>query len=158
MYSIQTIANSFLKKAQEARIELTHLKLQRLCYFLYDEYLHLHKHSICAEKPKAYPEGPVFDSLYRELKGLGDKPVADYLLELSPVTFQLESLFPTEWDQSYWRAFNRIWDSHGKEDQSQLDSYALHKNEAWSKTRNELKLVDIPEHYFSARLMPVLPD
>lgn len=51
--------------------KVTHLKLQKLIYFVYEEYLLAYKESLFKEKIVAYQYGPVIEEVYREFKIYG---------------------------------------------------------------------------------------
>lgn len=75
-YSALAVANYFIDKAKKNPI--THLQLQKLVYLAHGWHLALHEDNaplIYDEYAEAWKHGPVFPSLYHELKHNGSRPV-----------------------------------------------------------------------------------
>lgn len=75
-YSPLAVSNSFVRKAGEGGI--SHLKLQKLVYCLHGWWLAYNEEGcapLVGENPQAWRYGPIFGSLYRQLKGHGIRPI-----------------------------------------------------------------------------------
>jgi len=79
------VANAFLELAQEKGVPLTPMKLQKLLYFAQGWSLGLRGKSLVAEQPKAWPYGPVFQSVYFACRKYGSAPIT---APLSPSDYE----------------------------------------------------------------------
>ena len=72
------VANNFLKRGKAENIEITPLKLQKLIYFLYADYLKRSNDELFSERFETWTLGPVVPSVYDEFRSYGKKPIATY--------------------------------------------------------------------------------
>ena len=75
MYDPTTIANAFIKMAQEQDRPLTNMQVQKLVYFAHGWYLALVGEPLISEKVEAWTYGPVIQSLYDKLRSYKASPV-----------------------------------------------------------------------------------
>lgn len=68
MVSVQAFANTVLKKSFEELIQVSPMKLQKLLYFIYADYLKKTKEPLLSEKFQVWQYGPVLSSAYYEFK------------------------------------------------------------------------------------------
>ena len=88
MLSTQIIANTILMLAFEEKISVTPMKLQRLIYFIYKDFLKTTETKLFNEKFETWKYGPVLLSIYYEFGGFKSKQM--YKLDRHPiVTFIL---------------------------------------------------------------------
>lgn len=66
------VANAFIQLSPTGE---THMKLQKLVYMAYGVWLREHEEPFIAEQPQVWPYGPVFDSLYHQLKDFRSQPI-----------------------------------------------------------------------------------
>lgn len=64
-YSPLSVANEFILISPSGE---THMKLQKLAYMAYGVWLKDHNETFVAEPPQVWQYGPVFESLYHQLK------------------------------------------------------------------------------------------
>lgn len=69
------VANNFIKKAINEGISLSPLKLQKLVYFLYKDYLQKTGNDLFNERFETWRYGPVLPSLYSEFMSFGSAPI-----------------------------------------------------------------------------------
>ena len=142
VYSPKVVANAFLWK--KARAGLIHMKLQKLVFFMHAWSLAQRNKSVVSEKPAPWQYGPVFASLYHELKSFGSKDVATYLEEFNPETGQMAALVPNSQDAYFWSLFDRVWDRYGQLSAIELSALTHEQNGAWERARTNLNAV-IPD-------------
>lgn len=134
-YSARTVANAFLRKAREQGTALTHMKVQKLVFFAHAWSLALNETPLLLEGPEAWPYGPVFDTLYHDLKVFGSGPVHTLLSELNPATGNIAAMVPNPQDQPFWSLLNQIWDRYGKFSAMQLSALTHESGGPWEKAR-----------------------
>ena len=80
MENIDNIADYFIWFANEHGDLITHLKLQKLCYFAEAFYLAKNKKPLTGESFEAWAHGPVSRTLWKRLKKYKHHPVNDEVL------------------------------------------------------------------------------
>ena len=75
MYSSVTIANFFIVKALEEKIQLTPMQLLSVVYFAHGWFLGNHGKPLIRDQIQAWHYGPVIPYLYHMTKHLGPKPL-----------------------------------------------------------------------------------
>ncbi len=71
MYEPIFVANNIIKKAFCENIAITPMKLQKILYFLYRDYLKENNAPLFAERFMTWQYGPVLLSVYQEFKNFG---------------------------------------------------------------------------------------
>jgi uncharacterized phage-associated protein len=149
--SPRLVANAFLFKAQKQGVSVTHMKLQKLVFFTHAWGLALHGESLLTEKPQSWPHGPVFDSLFHDLKTHGTAPVSSCITELHPESGNLEALMPSLDDHPIWDLINQVWDRYGKFNDKQMSHLCTEEDGAWAQARfRKIKFIPddmIRDHY-----------
>ncbi|MFE4710845.1 Panacea domain-containing protein [Paenibacillus sp. NPDC056722] len=136
MVSIQDVAKFFINKSQTAGFPITHLKLQKLCYYAQAWNLTLSNdhNPLFRNEFQAWVHGPVNPDLYREFKHYGwnsiEKKYAD-------VKFQPNELW----------ILNEVWKVYGHLDAKFLETLT-HNETPWLNARKGL-----PEGMPSERLI-----
>ena len=78
MISPVFVANNFLKRGQNEKIDITPLKLQKLVYFLYKDYLKRTGNPLFSESFETWKKGPVVPSIYAEFNSYGKLPIKTF--------------------------------------------------------------------------------
>lgn len=136
-YGPSLVANAFLYKARQSGDRLGHMKLQKLVFFMHAWSLAIMGTSFVEERPVAWPHGPVFESLYHELKMFGPCSIDSYLLQLNPLTGQREAQMPAFSDADFWGLLAQVWDRYSPFSALQLSALAHEKGGPWDQARNE---------------------
>jgi len=138
-YTPDIIANAFIHKARGTGVPrsagLTHMKLQKLVFFVHAWGLALHGASPVGERPQAWEYGPVFDSLYHMLKGYGSRAVSDYLFRMNPDTGQRQALIPAGDKHQLWNLIGQVCQRYGPLDALSLSALTHEKNSPWEMAR-----------------------
>lgn len=126
-YSALSVANEFIKialSANEAKYDVTNMKLQKLVYIAHGYHLGLWQTPFIHNDIHAFEWGPVIPVLYSHLKSYGaakvDKLIPTSEVRVDPVTEMA--------------LVRKVWNAYGHFDGIQL-SRITHKPETpWSKT------------------------
>ena len=78
-YSVQAVANAFIKIARQNKREITNIQLQKEVFFAHGWYLGIEHEPLVDETAEAWRYGPVFPSLYRDLRCYGSGAVTKAL-------------------------------------------------------------------------------
>lgn len=74
----QAVCNSILQQAFNENIPISPMKLQKLLYFTYRDYLKKTDQLLFSERFAAWPYGPVLPSIYDEFKSFHGKPITKF--------------------------------------------------------------------------------
>jgi len=78
MVPVQALVNAVLKKSFTEDIQVTPMKLQKLLYFIYRDYLQKQNHPLLSESFLAWDHGPVLSSVYYEFKTFSADPITRF--------------------------------------------------------------------------------
>ena len=134
-YTPSLVANAFLYKARQSGAQMSHMKLQKLVFFMHAWSLAALGKSFVAETPEAWPYGPVFGTLYHELKTYGSRNIDSYLLQINARTGHLEAQIPVLKDQAFWGLVDQVWDRYGSLSALQLSALTHEPGGPWEKAR-----------------------
>jgi uncharacterized phage-associated protein len=134
-YTPSLVANAFIQKALQTGVPVSHMKVQKLVFFVHAWSLALHGQSMIAEKPEAWTYGPVFDSLYHELKSYGYRNIDAYLTQMNPQTGQRQSMVPQFSDSAFWSLLQQVWDRYSKFSATQLSAMTHEAGGPWQMAR-----------------------
>lgn len=161
-YPAAAIANAFLALAEMDTCALTHMQLQKLVYFNHGWHLGLGEGPLSEEHAQAWEYGPVFPSLYQDLKRWGKSPVEERIAKARLISGRFRSRREEETlslpaDDSFAVALNeRIWNLYGRLSGFQLSAISHEPKGPWASIRKETirgRSVDIPnqmiEEYFA---------
>ena len=81
-FSARAIANYFISRAMKDGHEITHMKIQKLCYMAHGWCLALLGHALIRDPAQAWEYGPVYPGLYHELKEYGKEPIREEIRDL----------------------------------------------------------------------------
>lgn len=140
-YSPSLVANAFLYKARQSGAKLSHMKLQKLVFFVHAWSLAMKGVSAVADRPEAWTYGPVFDALYHELKGFGSRPVDSYLVQMNPASGQREPQMPLQTDAEFWGLLEQVWDRYSPFTALQLSELTHEPGSPWEQARKATKLL-----------------
>ncbi len=78
MISVISLANTIIKLAQNEKINLSPMKLQKLLYYIYKEYLKRYNTPLFSDRFETWRYGPVIRSVYDEFKQYGSNSIEEY--------------------------------------------------------------------------------
>ncbi|KPH09110.1 DUF4065 domain-containing protein [Rhizobium acidisoli] len=158
-YSAKAIANAILNKAGEDGQKITHLKLQKLLYYVCGYYVAATGKPLIDHTFEAWEYGPVVPEIYQEFKAYGGQPITSLATEV-------------DWEQGTWtpvpmptedRALNKVLDfvmkNYGKYTGAQLSDMTHRDGSPWDVTRKEnpgMRGVDIPLDLIKNHFAPMI--
>lgn len=130
--------------------DLSHLKLQKLLYFLHGHYLAKTGKNLVDDDFVAWEYGPVNPSLYYKLRRHGSRPINDYILEKKSDSDPEKAYFINKNAiPEFWETLDEVWEKYGHYSATQLSTLTHQQGTPWSKTiRNEIINNELIKNYF----------
>lgn len=129
MLSTQIVANTILILAFEENVKVTPMKLQKLMYFVYKDYLKETDTPLFSESFQKWKYGPVLSSIYYEFNTFGAGPINKFARDASGnvevVDMERQSLFSI--------SIRRIWQKYKHYSGVQLSELTHMEDTAWSR-------------------------
>ncbi len=152
-YAPLAFANEFVLKS--APSGCVHMKLQKLVYLCYGWWLVEHNEPIMNEAPEVWRHGPVFSSLYDNLKGHGHRSITNLQRHFfSQVPDRID-----DGDDEALALVDWVWERYGGYGQFALSDMTHQPNTPWYQTaqqfdfrvpRNQEIPVDVMRAHFRA--------
>ena len=127
MVTALSVANSVLNRAFNEDIDITPMKLQKLIYFIYREYLKLTNESLFPEKFEVWKYGPVIESVYYKFKKYGSNAIRDYGRDEN----RRISVVNEDTSNDFVKAFSTVWDKYKEYDGAYLSMLTHESGTAW---------------------------
>lgn len=125
------IANSFLQKSFEENVPLTVLKLNKLIYLFFRNYLKETGNIIFSEPFEAWNTGPVLPNVQSKFQSFRKEPVKNFAYDAAGKISALKLDTGTE----VHRIFNKVWYTYNSFTASELVKETMGK--AWLKVITE---------------------
>ena len=142
------VANNFLKKSFTENVPITPMKLQRLVYFLYKEYLKRTNEPLFSEEFQTWTTGPVLPSLYAKFGCYGTNKIKNFARDARGKIYCV-----TE-DRIFKESIDKVWALYGHHSGTALSELMNKPYTAWGKAiahrQQFISIVDIkmePELY-----------
>lgn len=134
MITAANVGNSILKRAFAENIDITPMKLQKMIYFVYRDYLVRTNRSLFNERFETWKYGPVLPSVYEIFKGYGSNAIKKYAMECDGKT-----ALGVDEDNSPDLKFvlDNVWDSCKSYDGIYLSSITHRNGSAWYKAMSK---------------------
>lgn len=124
------VGNSILKRAFNENLDITPMKLQKLIYFLYRDYLQETERPLFSERFETWKFGPVLPSVYEAFKKYGSNAIRDYAKEPDGKSILVVK---EESSPAFKRIADVVWDQYKGYDGIYLSSITHRPGTAWSK-------------------------
>lgn len=140
MYELAHVANTILMRAKKENVGITPMKLQKLIYFLYGEYLCEEKSPLFAERFEVWKYGPVLSDVYQAFRSYG----ANFIRKYMPDANGRYQVIDTESDNGFRACFERVWETYGSMTGIELSKITHRNGGAWYKAASagEVFLMD----------------
>lgn len=125
------VANNFLKRGQSEGIDITPLKLQKLVYFLYKEYLKRTGNTLFTEQFETWKKGPVVPSIYTEFSSYGKMPIRTFATDSRGKCFIV-----TE-SGVFKECIDQVWRVYGNYSAATLSELTHTEGSAWSVAKEQ---------------------
>lgn len=147
----EIVVNTLIHKSILEKQPLTHLKIQKLLYFLHGHYLASHKELLLDEQFKAWQYGPVIPEVYEKLKHYGSNPVTRFLPIIDRQTMEEKYFVANDQDLKFFEIFNLVWNKYSKFSALELSNLSHKKNSPWDLTSDLMGVIhnDLIYKYFS---------
>ncbi|NYS33232.1 DUF4065 domain-containing protein [Streptococcus danieliae] len=123
------VANTVLKRAFREKSDVTPMKLQKIVYIIYKNYLKETGKQLFLERFGAWRRGPVLPNIYSEFKQYRWNPITDY-------SRQNDGRVPVvklETSPTFEKIFNNVWTKYKDVDAVELSEYTHLDGGAWKK-------------------------
>ena len=139
-YNPLNITNNFIDRSINERERLSPMKLQKLMYFLYRDYLKATQTPLFSERFEAWKYGPVLHSVYDEYRKYKDKDISEYYAEPEQLPYKINE--DTNFD--FRDAINTVWQKYKTYSGIELSKITHREGSAWYKawTQNKIFLTD----------------
>lgn len=136
MYDPRSIANCILDCAKERGIACSHLKLQKLLFFVHGTWLSKHDgEPLCSGTFEAWQHGPVHPLVYDAFQSYGAESINERAQALNPVTRERSEIPPPS-DVEILDVVRLVVSNLGHLSGSQLRNITHSKNGPWSVVMN----------------------
>ena len=147
MVSATILCNNILHRAFKDSTPVTPMKLQKLMYFIYKDYLKKTGNSILSEQFQAWKYGPVLQSVYNEFKTFGSSPITKYAKDSNGEVFIVDESSVEFLEE----IINKIWNDNKCYTGIELSRRTHQPGTAWDKAvqanRNLLTDEDIKNDF-----------
>jgi len=143
MVTALNVANNILQRAFADDINVTPMKLQKLIYCIYKEYLKKTGYSLFEEDFEAWKYGPVIPSVYQMFKDRGSNRINNYADANKGIYKAVNENNKAPFKQ----IVDKIWSIYKDYNGIVISSFTYGKNTAWrnavKERRNQLLVSDI---------------
>lgn len=136
----QAVCNSILQQAFKEKIPVSPMKLQKLLYFVYRDYLKKTGEPLFSERFEAWPYGPVLPSIYDEFKSFHGKPITKFAKNADGSASIISST--ASGAQGVVYSIASVWEKYKNYSGIDLSCITHRKGSAWymASARHELML------------------
>lgn len=129
MVSVQALCNTIIKKSFDENIPVSPMKLQKLLYFIYRDYLKETNSVLFAEDFQAWKYGPVLESVYDEFKTFRSNRITRFAKTANGEVYVInETLEPI-----LCSVINSVWNKYKGYDGIALSQVTHEEGGAWRK-------------------------
>ena len=134
MASLQAICNSILRKSFDEKIAVSPMKLQKLLYFVYKDYLQKHDTPMFHERFEAWQYGPVLPSIYDEFKNYGPSPIKTFAKDSQGIVYVV-----SDCATDVIASIDRVWERYKHYNGIELSKITHREQSAWYKAYTNKK-------------------
>lgn len=127
--SVQALCNTIIKKSFDENVTVSPMKLQKLVYFIYRNYLQETSRPLFAESFQAWKYGPVLESIYDEFKSFKSNRITRFAKTASGDVYVINEISEPE----LCSVINSVWDKYKNYDGIALSQITHKKGGAWRK-------------------------
>lgn len=129
MVTALNVGNNILQRGFAENIDITPMKLQKLIYFVYRDYLQETGRSLFNERFETWKYGPVVPSVYNEFKKCGSNIIRKYAFDDNKTYTTVDE------DSSpvFRNVIDCVWNTYKNYDGIVLSSMTHREGSAWRK-------------------------
>lgn len=137
MITALNVSNNFLDRGFKEDIDITPMKLQKMLYFVYRDYLKKTNKVIFNDRFETWKYGPVIPEVYEVFRKYRAKPIKKFYYEpdektVLGVDFSKAPIFED--------VFNNVWNKCKELSGTQLSSLTHKDGSAWKKAYDNKKI------------------
>ena len=133
------VSNNFLELGQRENIDITPMKLQKLLYFLYREFLKSTKEALFSDRFEAWKYGPVLSEVYYEFSHYRDKKISKFYQNSDGKYLK----FNEDANEQFAIALHKVWNKYKYNSGIELSKITHRSGTAWRKAwENNMKFLD----------------
>lgn len=136
MVPVQAVCNTILLKSFEENISVTPMKLQKLVYFIFKDYLESTGKELFSEQFEAWQYGPVLSSVYSEFKSFGKERITKFAKNADGSA----TIVSPEGAPEVMKSITRVWEKYKFMTGVQLSQITHSPDSAWSKSYHSSNL------------------
>lgn len=142
MVSVQALCNTIIKRSFDEKISVSPMKLQKLIYFIYRDYLIKTNRPLFAESFQAWKYGPVLESVYDEFKSFKSNRITRFAKTANGDVYVINEISEPE----LCSVINEVWNRYKNYDGITLSRITHQKGGAWRKAfENCLPILNIDD-------------
>lgn len=149
MISVQALCNTILKKSFDENIPVSPMKLQKLIYFIYRDYLQRTDTPLFTEEFQTWQYGPVLRSVYDEFKTFRANRITRFAKTANDEVYIINETV----DPNLCASINNTWNSYKYQDGIALSQITHREGSAWRRAfesgRQTLQDIDIRSDHVS---------
>lgn len=133
MLNTQILANTVLMLAFEEKINVTPMKLQKLIYFIYKDFLKTTGTKLFNERFEKWKYGPVLPSIYYEFSGFKSKPIDKFARDANGSVIVID----LDYDSQVNESILKIWNRYKRLSGIELSQLTHSPDSAWSNAQKK---------------------
>lgn len=122
-------ANNFIERGDKENIPISPMKLQKLLYFLYRDYLCNTGNPLFSERFETWQYGPVLSCVYHAFKHYGARSISDYYVDSDGKAQKINDSV----DNDFTRVLNGVWETYKQYTGIELSNLTHNPDTAWTK-------------------------
>ena len=127
------ISNNILELAFKEKVSVTPMKLQKLLYFVYRNFLQETEQCLFADRFETWKYGPVLSDVYREFSHYKDRQITEYYKNKEGKCYKLNEAN----NPAFARALHEVWEQYKDYSGIALSNLTHQPGTAWRKAWNE---------------------
>ncbi|OQB11527.1 MAG: hypothetical protein BWY15_02448 [Firmicutes bacterium ADurb.Bin193] len=133
--SVRALCNTILKKAFDEGIDITPMKMQKLIYFIYKDFLKRTGSALFRENFLAWKNGPVLNSVYDEFKSFRAHPITRFAKDAQGKVF----LISEDAAEDILDSISDVWGKYKYFSGIELSNLTHKEGSAWYKAYTSSK-------------------
>lgn len=131
MITALNVANNFIEVSKRDEIPITPMKLQKLIYIFYKEYLKKTKKKVFDDDFRVWKYGPVVTNVYLAFKNYGANTIKDYYFDEK----NKYTVVDLDKNNNFKKIFEETWDTYKHFSGLYLSELTHLEGTAWDKAR-----------------------
>jgi len=123
-------SNNFIERAKNDKIDISPMKLQKLLYFLYRDYLHQTGDPLFSDRFETWQYGPVLSCVYHAFRNYGSNSISDFYVDSEGKARKIHDAV----NDVFARTLNTVWDKYKPFSGMELSRMTHEPHTAWYKS------------------------